>query len=445
MTDKEKYPVLVIDDEEPIRRLLLKELTNENRKVLTAANAEEAIGMVRANWFDVIVMDLLLPDTSDLDLLIKVKETVPHVEVIMITGHGDIDIAVDAMKLGAYDFIRKPFNLERLDLMVDKAHQRAVLLRENDILRHSSSSDKEVKFIGNSKAVRDIKFLINKVAPAKIPVLITGESGAGKDVIARRIHERSTRSHNPMIIKNCATLQKELARSELFGHMKGSFTGATETREGLMSFAHDSTLFLDEIGDLPMDVQASLLRALETQTYRRVGEKEERNVDIRFLFATNKNLGEEVEEGRFNEAFFHRINAFHIEMPSLNERKEDLPLLADYFLATLNPEKPPCRIVNSAMDCMMRYSWPGNVRELRNVIERSIILAENDIITERCLPNEIAESSDRKDSAGLTLETVEKQHILKMLDFFEGNRQKTADALGIGRKTLYRKLTAYGV
>ncbi len=442
MTDKERYPVLVIDDEEPIRRLLKKELTNESREVFTAANGEEAMAMVRANWFDVIIMDLLLPDTSDLDLLIKVKETVPHVEVIMITGHGDIDIAVDAMKLGAYDFIRKPFNLDRLELMVDKAHQRVLLLRENDILRQCSSEDKEVKFIGNSTVVRDIKFLINKVAPAKIPVLITGESGSGKDVVARLIHERSNCAEYPMIIKNCATLQKELARSELFGHMKGSFTGATETREGLMSFAHDSTLFLDEIGDLPMGVQASLLRALETQTYRRVGEKEERRVNIRFLFATNKNLVEEVELGRFNEAFYHRINAFHIEMPSINERKEDLPLLVDYFLTALSQDKPPCRIVKSAMDCMMRYSWPGNVRELRNVIERSMILAENDIITERCLPNEIALNAGSSEAC-LSLEAVEKKHILKMMDFFEGNRQKTADALGISRKTLYRKLSSY--
>lgn len=443
MTDNRKYPVLVIDDEETIRRLLTKELAAANREVMAAASGEEALSMIRTNWFDVIIMDLLLPDISNLDLLIKVKETVPHVEIIMITGHGDIDTAVEAMKLGAYDFIRKPFNLDRLDLMVDKAHQRVQLQRDNDILRHRSSThEKKVKFIGNSAAVRDIKYLINKVAPAKIPVLITGESGSGKDVVARLIHERSSCSDKPMIIKNCATLQKELARSELFGHVKGSFTGGTENREGLLSYAHDSTLFLDEIGDLPIDVQASLLRALETQTYRRVGEKEERHVDIRFLFATNKNLAEEVSDGQFNEALYHRINAFHIQMPSIQDRKEDLPLLVDYFLTTLNPDKPPCRIVKSAMECMMRYSWPGNVRELRNVIERSIILSENNIITERCLPKEISQTSETNDT-GLTLEDVEKRHILKMLAFYSGSRQKTAEALGIGRKTLYRKLTSY--
>ncbi len=442
--EREKYTILAIDDEEPIRRLLQKELATEQRQVLTAADASEAREMIRTNWFDVIVMDLRLPDTHDLDLLIEIKDSIPHIEVVVITGHGDIDSAVKAMKLGACDFISKPFNLDRLELVVEKAHQRVLLSRENTILRHNSSFDQEpVQFIGNSQSVRDIKFLINKVAPAKIPVLLTGESGAGKDVVARLIHQRSACAGNPMIIKNCASLQKDLARSELFGHMKGSFTGAEESSEGLMSFAHDSTLFLDEIGELPLGVQASLLRILETQTYRRVGEKEERKVNIRFLYATNRNLADAVEKGTFNEAFFHRINAFKIEIPPIRERKEDLPLLVNFFLMKLSPDGTPYRIVDSAMDCILRYNWPGNARELRNVIERSIILAENNIITERCLPRELVSISE-ENQGGLTLESVERNHILKMLHFFDDNRQKTAEALGVSRKTLYRKLAAYG-
>ncbi len=441
--EREKYIILAIDDEEPIRRLLQKELAADNREVMTAADASEAREMLRSNWFDVIVMDLRLPDIHDLDLLIEIKESVPHVEVVVITGHGDIDSAVKAMKLGACDFIRKPFNLDQLELVVEKAHQRVLLSRENTILRHNSSIDQEpVQFIGNSQAVRDIKFLVNKVAPAKIPVLLTGESGVGKDVVARLIHQRSACAAHPMIIKNCASLQKDLARGELFGHMKGSFTRADESREGLMAYAHDSTLFLDEIGELPLGVQASLLRILETQTYRRVGEKEERKVNIRFLFATNRNLAEEVEQGRFNEAFFHRINAFNIEIPSVRERKEDLPLLVNFFLMRLSPDSTVYRIVDSAMDCLLRYNWPGNVRELRNVLERSIILAENNIITERCLPRELVSLSEDH-QGGLTLESVEKNHILKMLHFFEDNRQKTSEILGISRKTLYRKLEKY--
>jgi two-component system NtrC family response regulator len=443
--DSEKYSILVIDDEEPIRRLLLKEVPNDRRRGGGAADAATAMAMIRKQWFDVIIMDLRLPDVHDLDLLIKIKEQVLHVEVVMITGHGDIDSAVEAMKLGACDFIRKPFNLEQLDLVVEKAHQRVLLARENRILRHTSGLEqKQVQFIGNSKAVAEIRFLINKVAPARIPVLITGDSGVGKDVVARLIHQRSTCAASPMIIKNCASLQKELARSELFGHMKGSFTGATESREGLMAFAHDSTLFLDEIGELPLEVQASLLRVLETQTFRRVGEKEERTVNIRFLFATNRNLAEEVEHGRFNEAFFHRINAFTIRIPALRERKEDLPLLVNYFLTRLSPDNTAYRIVDTAMDCILRYSWPGNVRELRNVIERSIILAENTIITERCLPRELVSAAEEVQSA-LTLESVEKNHILKILNLYDGNRQKTAETLGVSRKTLYRKLAQYAL
>ena len=442
--EQEKYRVLAIDDEEAIRRLLQKELSNDCRQVLTAESAAKAREMLRTHWFDVIIMDLRLPDIHDLDLLIEIKDTVPHIEVVIITGHGDIDSAVEAIKLGACDFIRKPFNLDRIELVVEKAHQRALLSRENSILRHNSAIDQQsVQFIGNSQVVREIKFLINKVAPAKIPVLLTGESGVGKEVVARLIHQRSACAAHPLIIKNCASLQKDLARSELFGHLKGSFTGATESSDGLMAYAHDSTLFLDEIGELPLGVQASLLRILETQTYRRVGEKEERVVNIRFLYATNRNLAEEVEKNRFNEAFFHRINAFNIHIPAIRERMEDLPLLVNFFLMRLSPDNTSYRIVDRAIDCLLRYHWPGNVRELRNVIERSIILAENNIITERCLPRELVSTAE-ENQENLTLDSVEKNHILKMLHFYDNNRQKTAEHLGISRKTLYRKLARYG-
>ena len=266
--NKDRYAILVVDDEESIRRLLQKELAAPGREIHVAADGAEAMAQLRSHWFDVVIMDLWLTDVNDLSLLIRTRESIPNVEVIMITGHGDVDIAVEAMKLGAYDFIRKPFNLDRLDLMVEKAHQRAALARENAMLRRTAGGESRgVRFIGNSKAVRDIQFLIDKVAPARIPVLITGESGTGKDVVARLIHERSPLADNRMVIKTCASLQKERARSELFGHVKGSFTGANESREGLLPFAHDSTLFLDEIGELPLEVQASLLRVLETGTY----------------------------------------------------------------------------------------------------------------------------------------------------------------------------------
>ncbi len=439
------YAVLVIDDEESIRRLLQKELANGMREIHVAADGTSALMQMRSHWFDVILMDLRLPDVHGLELLIQVRESTPQAEVIMITGHGDVDIAVEAMKMGAYDFIRKPFHLDRLDLLVEKAHQRARLAQENNILRHGTESGQEtIRFIGHSKAINEVQFLLAKVAPARIPVLITGESGVGKEIVAKAIHQGSPLSVNRMVVKNCASLQKELARSELFGYLKGAFTGADVSREGLLSFAHGSTLFLDEIGELPLEVQASLLRVLETGSFRRVGEKSERTVNIRFLFATNRRLQEEVEANRFNEAFFHRINAFNIHLPPLRERREDIPLLVDYFLGRLGPEHMRYQVVASAMDFMLRYNWPGNVRELRNVIERAIILAENGIITERCLPRDLLEPMDGGGET-LTLESVEKRHILKLLEVYSGNRQKTAVVLGISRKTLYRKLRHYAL
>ena len=444
MTNNIPYNVLVIDDEEYIRLLLKKELASAKRTIFTAENGKTALDMVRENRFDVILMDLRLPDVNGLELLIELKGVPGGNEVIVITGHGDIDTAVEAMKTGAYDFVRKPFNLERLDLMICRARQRVLLSRENVLLRQQNGVGEErVDLIGKSKSIDEILFLVKKVAPATIPVLIMGPSGAGKDVIARLIHQQSGRAGNPMIIKNCASLQKELARSELFGHVKGSFTGATATHDGLLAFAHESTLFLDEIGELPLEVQATLLRALETQTYRRVGEKEERKVNIRFVFATNRNLAEGVEQGLFNEALFHRINAFTIHVPPLCERKEDIPLLVDYFLLRLSPDhRQNYRFVDSAMDCLLRYSWPGNVRELRNVLERSMILAENGLITEECLPHELVVLAESEEN-DLTLQAMEHKHILRILALHDGNKQKAAETLGVSRKTLYRKLLQY--
>lgn len=438
--------ILVVDDEESIRRLAEKEITNFHRIVHTAGGAREAFHLIGRQTFDVVVLDVCLPDGDGLDLLERFKEAIPDVEVILITGHANIDSAVEAMKCGAYDYITKPFTLDRLELVIEKAFQRVCLQRENRRLRQNQSVPPLQQIVGNCPDIQQIHYLVDKVAPTSVPVLITGESGTGKDVVARAIHSRSQRADQPFIIKNCGTLQKELARSELFGHNKGAFTGATVSQEGLLTLAHQGTLFLDEIGELPLEVQATLLRVLENQTYRRVGDKQERRVDVRFLFATNRNLPEEVAAGRFHEALYHRLNVFHIGLTPLRERKEDIPLLVEHFLTLLSAGRPPCRLSRNVMDCLMAYHWPGNIRELRNVIERGIILAENGIISTRALPREMVSSPPQRpaDDGFLPLAELEKRHIQGVLKKVDGNRSQAASILGISRKTLYRKLRDQG-
>ncbi|MGC9197023.1 MAG: sigma-54-dependent transcriptional regulator [Syntrophobacteraceae bacterium] len=439
--------ILLVDDEVSIRRLVEKEIGDTRRIVSTAGSAAQAFDLIRRRVFDVIVLDIRLPDADGMELLDQFREAVPDVAVIFITGHGNIDGAVEAMKRGAYDYIAKPFSLDRLELVIEKAYQRVCLQRENRLLRHTQSYQPPSLFVGGSASVQQIHFLIEKVAPTDVPVLITGESGSGKDVVAHAVHLRSKRAEQPLIIKDCGTLQKELVRSELFGHCKGAFTGAVRSQEGLLTLAHQGTLFLDEIGELPTDVQASLLRFLETRTYRRVGEQQERAVDVRFLFATHRNLEQEVKCGRFHEALFHRINVFHIELQPLRRRKEDIPLLVEYFLRTLAAGRSPAQVSKAVMQRLMSYDWPGNIRELRNVIERGIILCENGLITPNALPHNL--SAESSQSAGaeplLLLSQVEKRHILRILELAGGNRAQAADMLGISRKTIYRKLKEFGL
>ena len=437
--------ILVVDDEESIRRLMEKELNSMRRNVCSADSARHALELIERQQFDVIVLDIRLPDGDGIDLLEKFKQAIPDVEVILITGYGNVENAVEAMKLGAYDYITKPFTLDRVELVVEKAYQRVCLQRQNRLLRHTQTYHPLPQFVGRSSGVEHIQYLIEKVAPTNVPVLITGESGSGKDVIASAIHYRSQRAEQPLIIKNCGTLQKELMRSELFGYCKGAFTGANETNDGLITLAHEGTLFLDEIGELPLEVQAALLRVLETQTYRRIGDKYERQVDVRFLFATNRNLVEEARIGNFHEALYHRLNVFQIHIPPLRERKEDIPLLVEYFLGLLGSGTCPCRVSKSVMQCLLNYAWPGNVRELRNVIERGIILAENGIISESALPRELTQQSDSAttDVPLIPLTELEKRHIRRVMEWVDGNRSQAAGILGIGRKTLYRKLKEY--
>ncbi|MEJ5299464.1 MAG: sigma-54 dependent transcriptional regulator [Thermodesulforhabdaceae bacterium] len=442
----DKIRVLLVDDEPSIRKLAEKELSGENKIITTSGSADEAVKLMSQRNFDVVILDMRLPDGDGLDLLLKIKEDSPNTEVIILTGHGTIDSAVKAMKMGAYDYVTKPFSLEYLELLIERAYERVCLKKDHKIFTHSIGAQIVPRLVGTSPKIREITKMIEKVAPRKTPVLITGESGSGKDVVAHMIHALSDRSDKPMIVKNCGGLQKELLKSELFGHVKGAFTGAYDAREGLISVADGGTLFLDEVGELPFDVQGSLLRFLETQRYRRLGDTRERQADVRLIFATHRNLEKKVEEGSFSEALYHRINVFRIHVPPLRERASDIPLLTEHFLGKLSDNAGiKYKISEEAMQCLMSYDWPGNVRELRNVIERASILAEGNLITPKVLPKEIQERSALLSTfvEGLKLKDLEIGFILTVVQKYNGNKSKAAKELGITRKTLYRKLKAY--
>jgi two-component system, NtrC family, response regulator len=443
-TTFETIHILVIDDEASIRRLVERELGSSRRRITTVGSSREAIKAFKGTSFDVVMLDMRLPDGNGIDLLPRFQDVSPEVQIIIITGFGEVDNAVQAMKLGAYDYITKPFDLDRLEMVIEKAFQRTTLQRENRLLRHKQSDQRPIKLIGHSEKLNQVIFLVRKVAPTQVPVLLTGDSGTGKTIVARSIHELSSRRGLPWVAKNCATLQKDLVRSELFGHRKGAFTGADQSREGLLAFANKGSLFLDEIGELPLDVQGSLLKVLETQRFRRVGDKDEQQVDVRFIFATNRDLQAEVDAGRFSEALYHRLNVFHIPMPPLKTRKEDIPALVEFFLGQLATGEERPRISPRAMDCLLSYDWPGNVRELRNVLERGLILSDNNFIIEHVLPLELVGAMNEKSSSAPfpTLREVEREHIIKVLNFVNGRRKQAAELLGIGRKTLYRKLQA---
>ncbi|WFS62646.1 sigma-54 dependent transcriptional regulator [Pseudodesulfovibrio thermohalotolerans] len=442
MTAPETNRILVVDDEPFIRKLAERELALPGREVTTAATAAQALRLAKRNGFDVVLLDVRLPDGNGNRLLEHFRETLPDVEVIMITGYSEVDSAVEAMKAGAYDYVTKPFSLDRMNLLIDRAYQRRLMQRE---LRMNKGGKARATLIGTSAPMRQIGFLVDKVALTDAPVLITGESGVGKNVVVNVLHSRSSRAEMPLIVKNCGAFNKELLRSELFGYCKGAFTGAETSQEGVLAQADKGTLFFDEVGELPLEVQAMLLRVFESQTYRRVGDREERSVDVRFLFATNRDLAREVEEGRFHEALYHRLNVFRIDIPPLRERKEDIPQLIEHFLQNLYPDRPPYRLSKRAGQSMIAYDWPGNVRELRNVIERGIILAENDLITTKCLPSDIADSLEQGEplAALPTLEQQEKRYILRVMEHVDQNRTQAARILGIGRKTLYRKLRSF--
>jgi DNA-binding NtrC family response regulator len=368
--------ILLIEDEAAIRRVLSKILQEEskNYKVTEAVDGLEGVELVRDNDYDLVLCDIKMPKMDGVEVLIAIKKIKPEIPVVMISGHGDLDTAVNTMRLGAFDYISKPPDLNRLLNTVRNALDRKVLVSENTRLKKKVSKNYEM--VGESELVVIIKNIIEKVAPTEARVLITGDNGTGKELVAHWLHEKSNRSSGPFIEVNCAAIPGELIESELFGHVKGSFTGANKDRAGKFEAANGGTIFLDEIGDMSLNAQAKVLRALQENKIQRVGSDKDIKVDVRILAATNKNLKKEIEENNFREDLYHRLAVILLNVPSLNERREDIPLLANFFTEKIAKEQGTIikKFEDKAIKLLQEYDWTGNIRELRNVVERLIIL-----------------------------------------------------------------------
>jgi len=446
---KNKHKLLFIDDDVTFSKVMKKELIRMGHSVVCVNSGETAIEELKKRNFDVIILDIKMPGIGGLDTLKCAKEIDPDIEVIMLTGQATIDSAVESMKRGAYDYITKPCRLNELDILLRKAYEKRQLTKENVSLKRLVTSKEQDKvMISNSVKMEPVFNLINKVAATDSTVLIQGESGTGKELVARDIHQKSKRNKHPFVAVNCAAFQDTLLESELFGHVKGAFTGAHETRIGLFEAADKGTLFLDEVGELPVNFQAKLLRVLESGEIRRVGESKSIFIDTRIITATNKDLASEVKKGSFREDLFFRINIVNIFLPPLRDRKDDIPLLVQHFLKTHKTDMTEKEICPDVLESMMGYNWPGNIRELENVIENLVIIADEDKIGVCNLPEEIRAHADKKDyniGADVTLSDLEKQHIINTLSKMNGNKTRVAETLGISIKTLYNKLKSYNI
>lgn len=446
-----KFTLLIIDDEKNIRDGLAANFELEDYNVKTASSGEEGIELISKGDIDLVITDLRMPGISGEEVLKHVATVTPGIPVIILTGHGSIDAAVDAMRHGAYDFLTKPLNLDQLEMIVKRALESRELKLEHQDLKKSVDEKNAFKdMIGKSPAMQKIQEIIKKAAGSKASVLITGESGVGKEVVARAIHELSSRHGKAMIDVHCAALSETLLESELFGHEKGAFTGADHLQKGRFERAHGSTIFLDEIGEINQSTQIKILRVLAERKFERVGGEQTIAVDVRVVAATNRNLENEIKEGKFREDLFYRLNVIHIHVPPLRERKSDLPLLMASFLSRFNEEngKSIKGFDNKSKAAMNSYDWPGNIRELRNCVESAVVMCSGDEITIDDLPVNIASSSSENAISvpfGISLNDAERIVIEQNLAAQKNNKTKTAEILGIGRKTLQRKLAEWGI
>ncbi len=437
--------LLVVDDDDEFRDTLVRRFARVGFQVSDAPNGEQALEMVQRRDFEVAVFDMMMPGLTGLELLKKFRENKAECEVIMLTGKGTIETAVQAMKLGAFDYLQKPFPLQELETVIQRANERRRLRKENQQLRALlERSQPTSEMIGDSPAMREVFRLIERAGPSDKAILIQGESGTGKELVARALHRHSTRNGSPLVVINCAALPASLLESELFGHEKGAFTGAIGTKPGLFEVADGGTLFIDEIGEMPGELQAKLLRVLEDGSLRRVGSIRERKVNVRLLAATNRNLAEDVQVGRFREDLYYRINVMSLELPPLRERDGDVSILVSHFLS------PGWEIEEDAMQALEQFHWPGNVRHLINTIERAKIMAEDETIRLQDLSKEVIVGRNKDLSFQQTaraddLASIERAKVIEVLQREGGNKTHAARALGIERRKLYRLVEKYSI
>jgi len=442
--------ILIVDDEESTRELFAELLQRWGYDVDETADGHGALKIAAETHPDVIISDLVMPKLDGLALVRALREEQPDTPVVIITGKGTIDAAVEAVREGVFDFVEKPLDPARLKVILQRALEKKQTLHEMQVLRRRLGQvDSGVGLVGNSPPMRRAMELMEKVAPSKASVVITGQSGTGKEMVARAIHQLSPRRDRPFIAINCSAIPASLIESEMFGHERGAFTGADQRRLGAWELADGGTLFLDEVGEIPIELQAKFLRVLEEERLRRLGGKSEIMVDVRVISATNRDLKEEIKGARFREDLYFRLNVFHIGLAPLKERKDDIPVLVQHFIDRFSRDagKKLQGVTPQAMKRLTDYAWPGNIRELRNTLERAVILCGADVIDTEHLPSELAagggESAYLKLPYGLPLREIEKEYILATLTRLTNNKARTAQALGISEKTLYNKLYRY--
>jgi DNA-binding NtrC family response regulator len=443
MTDPLDQPrLLVVDDDDTFRAIMERELLKRGYTPTGADGVQTAYQALARGRFDVALVDLKLTDGDGLDVVSAIRRDSPSTAVIVLTGHGTIDTAIEAMRRGAFDYLRKPCSFGELDLAFGKALEHRRLVRQNTILRDGlAPPDLGPTFVGASASFAEIRQLIERVAQTDSSVLILGETGVGKDIVAKLIHARSARRRNPLVVVQCATLHGELLGNELFGHERGAYTGAAGLKHGLFEVADSGTLFLDEIGDVSLETQVKLLRVIEAGRFRRVGATEEIAVDVRIVSATNRDLKAMMERSLFRTDLFYRLNAIRIEIPPLRERTEDIPVLVAHFMDQLGERFGQRRRVSDrALARLQEYAWPGNVRQLRHTLEHAVVLSDSDVIDVAQLPEEIRRPGAQPNPRIRTLAEVEADHIQRVLRAVGGNRTRAAKLLGISGRTLYRKL-----